>query len=144
MRTTRPRAFTLVEILIVVVILGILAAIIVPQFASATEQASRAATLDQLNRVRRAVMIYYYDNASRYPDVENGDGTWGGLIAAGSQYLRDPPRNLYIDSDNGRLVTLADEPDTAYQAAYGWIFKADTGDIWAAAYDGDDRPYPRP
>ena len=53
------RGFTLVEILIVVVILGILASIVVPQFASATEQAQHVATLDQLNKLRKALALYY-------------------------------------------------------------------------------------
>ncbi len=43
MRHRTARAFTLVEILVVVVVLGILAAIVVPQFSSATDDASRAA-----------------------------------------------------------------------------------------------------
>jgi len=47
------KAFTLVEILIVVVILGILAAIVVPQFASATSDAQKATVADQVAKMRR-------------------------------------------------------------------------------------------
>ena len=50
-RTGASRGFTLIEILIVVVILGILAAIIIPQFASAQSSARATAMRSQLGTV---------------------------------------------------------------------------------------------
>jgi len=52
------KAFTLVEILIVVVILGILAVIVIPQFASATDDARHNAFITDLNALTKAVSAY--------------------------------------------------------------------------------------
>ena len=57
-RPTARRAFTLVEVLIVVVILGILAAIVLPQFASATNSARHNAFITDLNALTKAVSAY--------------------------------------------------------------------------------------
>ena len=65
----RSAGFTLVEILIVVVILGVLAAIVVPQFTRATQEASEMAAFDQLTKVRNALSVYFIRNHSRYPTV---------------------------------------------------------------------------
>ena len=35
-------------------------------------------------------------------------------------------------------------PDTTHQTDYGWIFDPATGNIYAGAFDADDRPIPRP
>lgn len=48
MNPQRRRAFTLVELLLVLVILGILAAIVVPKFGGRTEQAKRSAATSQI------------------------------------------------------------------------------------------------
>lgn len=56
------RAFTLVEILIVVVILGILAAIVVPQFSTASQEASRVAFVTSLNAFVEVGEIYWMRN----------------------------------------------------------------------------------
>lgn len=53
------RAFTLIEILIVVVILGILAALTVPHFGQAAEEASETAAHSQLNVLRGQVTLYW-------------------------------------------------------------------------------------
>lgn len=68
------RAFTLVEILIVVVILGILASIVVPQFASATQQSRIGAASASLRGFERGFIMFYADNLSWPPDV--GPGTF--------------------------------------------------------------------
>jgi len=61
MSTGTPRAdrgFTLVELLIVVVILGILAAVVIPQFEGATAQGKEAALTSNLATVRQAIEMY--------------------------------------------------------------------------------------
>ena len=79
MRLSRNRGFTLVEILIVVVILGILSAVVVPQFTGATQEAQRTATLDQLVKIREAIDLYHVRNNAQYPNIVAGvgDPAWG-------------------------------------------------------------------
>lgn len=135
------RAFTLVEILIVVVILGILAAIVTPQFASATSQAQEVATLDQLTKLRRALAMYYAHNASTYPNVTAGVGTWGELLSGG--FMREAPVNSWVGTGNPKTIILGNTPDAAWQTTHGWIFDPATGNVWAGGFDGDDEAYPR-
>jgi len=142
MRKSTRRAFTLVEILIVVVILGILAAMVVPQFASATGEAQQVATFDQLKKVRSALAIYYLQNASRYPQVTAGDGTWGELVSLG--YMREAPVNTWIGTGNSKVISLGNAPDAGWQADHAWIFNAPTGDVWAGSFDSQDEPFQRP
>ena len=63
----KTRGFTLIEILIVVVILGILAAIVVPQFTNATEQAEETAAHSQLNVLRGQVSLYFAKHGTVSP-----------------------------------------------------------------------------
>lgn len=144
MRRRSTTGFTLVEILIVVVILGILAAIVVPQFTKATDDASSTATYDTLNRVRRAIEIYHARNNSQWPDASAGNGTWGGLNGPDSPFMREAPLNQWVGKLNGRVIVLGTGPDTGYQDQYGWIYDPTTGDVWAAAFDSQDRPFPKP
>src|SRR6185312_14910387 len=64
-------AFTLIELLLVLVILGILAALVVPKFAGRTEQAREAAARSQLAIFGTALDAYEVDNGS-YPKGRNG------------------------------------------------------------------------
>lgn len=137
------RAFTLIEILIVVVILGILAAIVVPQFADATERATSGGTHDQLAKIRETIGVYYVREHNAWPEITPGVGTWGQLVGPG--YMREVPTNLWVgNNDAGRTIILGNGPDGAYQNTHGWIFDPATGNLWAGSYDAQDRPYPRP
>lgn len=142
-RTLRRRGFTLVEILIVVVILGILASIVVPQFASATSDAQRIGTFDQLQKIRKALAIYYVRSGNVYPNITAGSGTWGELIG-NAPYLREPPKNMYVGGANADLIVINNTADNAYHMNYGWVWDPATGTVWAAGYDADDEPLPRP
>ena len=67
----RP-GFTLMEILIVVVILGILAAIVIPSFASATEDTRKAAFAQDIRAFETGILRYEIDNGQFPPDGGSG------------------------------------------------------------------------
>ena len=139
----QTRAFTLVEILIVVVILGILASVVVPQFTSATRDASSGATFDQLVKVREAIGVYYVRNNNTWPQVQvPSDGDWGQLTSITGDYMKKPPKNLWVDPNNAKKIIQGTGPDSAYQSDYGWIYNPSTGEIWAGAFDANDQPIP--
>jgi general secretion pathway protein G len=70
-RRTTQQAFTLVELLLVLVILGILAAIVIPRFSGRTEQAKQAAAQTQISTFGTALDAYEVDNGA-YPKGKNG------------------------------------------------------------------------
>lgn len=68
-RSHRTKAFTLVEILIVVVILGILAAIVVPQFVSAAGEARQSSVKMDLHRIRTQLEVYRQQHGGQFPTL---------------------------------------------------------------------------
>ena len=70
-RNRSLRAFTLIELLLVLVILGILAAIVVPKFSGRTEQARLAAAQTQIANFSTALDTFEVDNG-KYPQGKNG------------------------------------------------------------------------
>jgi len=135
-------AFTLVEILIVVVILGILAAIVVPQMVGAQSEGQVNATLYDLGKIRRHVVVYHARNDA-FPTIAEGDGTWGEIVGDTTSYLMAAPVNSYVGGDNRRSIILRDVPDSAYQVDHAWIFDPASGRVWAGGFSGDDAPLPR-
>ncbi|MDH3221210.1 MAG: prepilin-type N-terminal cleavage/methylation domain-containing protein [Gammaproteobacteria bacterium] len=108
LRNTIEKGFTLVELLIVVIILALLAAIVVPQFASSTDDAKLASLDTTLGNIRSAVDLYYQQHGE-YPGELTavdaactgtaGTGT-GGAGAQGAQAFLDQ-MSLYTDADGG-------------------------------------------
>ncbi|GAB4382517.1 MAG: hypothetical protein Kow0022_00200 [Phycisphaerales bacterium] len=135
--------FTLVEILVVVIILGILAALVMPQFAGAVEDAEVETTRHELYKLRRALEVYKAVNNNELPNVVEGDGSWGELTD-GTQYLKSAPVNPYVGGTNAGVITFGTAPDTAYQTNYGWIYDPASGMVWAGAFDNADEPLPKP
>jgi general secretion pathway protein G len=68
---TRRAGFTLIELLLVLVILGVLAAIVVPKFSGRTEQARHTAAVSQISTFGTALDSYEVDMGS-YPQGKNG------------------------------------------------------------------------
>lgn len=76
--------FTLVELLIVVIILAVLAAIVVPQFSSSTVEAKESALQTSLTEMRNAIELYYHQHNGVYPGAAASTGAGDGTGAAGS------------------------------------------------------------
>ena len=67
--------FTLVELIIVIIIIGILAALAIPQFVSSTRDAQEATLSGDLAVMRNAINLYYHQHSSTYPGAVEEDGT---------------------------------------------------------------------
>ncbi len=89
-RNSLKRGFTLIEILIVVVILGILAAIIIPQFTDAAQDAGASSARSQLQTMRSQIELYRVQNNGATPaDDGGGAGPWAELVT--ENYIRSAP-----------------------------------------------------
>lgn len=70
-RQLRQRGFTLIEVLVVVVILGILAGLIVPRIMDRPDQARVVAARNDINAIVNALKLYRLDNGV-YPSAQQG------------------------------------------------------------------------
>jgi len=74
-----PFAFTVVELLVVVAILGILAAVLVPTVASSRARAVQTKDLANLRQIAQGIQLYVNDNSGAYPTMISGVGAgWEG------------------------------------------------------------------
>lgn len=148
---SRRCGFTLIEVLIVVVILGILAATVLPQFTSSTANAKESALRGDLNSLRSQITLYKFQHDGVYPSgtadnvvaqltlASNLTGTTAAVGTAGYPYgpylVGQLPVNPYVGG-NGVLVkttalTAADVDPAAVQGTnkVGWVYSTLTGQI---------------
>lgn len=149
------KGFTLVEILIVVIILGILAAIVIPQFTEASNDARDSSLVSDLQTLRSQIELYKIQHLDMLPGDDDDDGTpdgvelvadltgttdnAGAVVAPGTlgalgPYLQSFPKNPFVPTDNQRLVEVGIGAPVGGQA-FGWYFDTDTAKIHA----NDDR-----
>lgn len=80
MRNRVLAGYTLIEILVVIAVVGILAAILVPTFLSVRERGRSATCVSNEHQLALAILQYAADNDDAAPGVHHISNTWGGLI----------------------------------------------------------------
>lgn len=86
--------FTLIEAMVVTSIIGLLAAVLFPVFASAREQARKVTCLSNLRQIGLGIMQYVQDNDERYPQAfsagdQNGEGGYSWQVAVSPYINKD-------------------------------------------------------
>ena len=90
--------FTLVEMLIVIILLGILAAIVIPQVTVTTEDAKRSALKTNLTTMRNAIELYYVQHDNAYPGQKDiAGGVPGSAAAAATAFVQQLTRYTAAD-----------------------------------------------
>jgi prepilin-type N-terminal cleavage/methylation domain-containing protein len=147
------KAFTLVEILIVVAILGIMAAIVIPTFSGHIQQAKEAAAKDDLRILRNAIELYasqhnnvppgyLFGNSSASPVYlafvgqmlySTNKAGWTAHIGTDGYplgpYLSAMPKNTFNDLKTVKMTANGQAMPAQATGTYGWICKPVTKDI---------------
>ena len=142
MRGKRKPGFTLVEVLIVVVILAILAATIIPQFATSTSDAKSAALKQDLNVLRSQIELYKFTHGGAVPSLTSGAlpqltsaTNAAGTIGTGVNFPYGPyvMTQMPVEPFSGvnTVTATATFPPTAATSAGGWFYDTATGQIAA-------------
>src|SRR5271167_4529026 len=117
-----PQGFTLIELMIVVAIIGILAAIALPRFGQMLEKSREGQTRGNLNSIHSAGAIYYADQKGIWPTTLSTFSTFSF-----SQYL-DALDAVKVTgafvvgstSPTGSLVTMTTQASVPVRSGTGW------------------------
>jgi general secretion pathway protein G len=138
---SKKSAFTLVEILIVMVILGILAAIVIPQFSQASQEAKLSDLINNLQMIRTQVELYKIQHFSELPGTgahmdfvtsmtsfsqSDGMPSVAGAPNAFGRYLQKVPNNPFTMTNTVEVSVM--EPEIGASA---WFFNSETGEFRA-------------
>ncbi|MFA5858962.1 MAG: type II secretion system protein [Elusimicrobiota bacterium] len=128
----KSKGFTLIELMIVVAIIGILAAVAVPKFADLIRNSKEGATKGNLGSIRSAIQIYYGENEGMNPaylyNLVDTTATSEAVLDAtpDHKYLDDIPMvkiGAFSHADANSVVADATDDDdidlaSDYPAAY--------------------------
>ena len=138
LRHKRNGGFTLVELVIVIVVIGILAGVAIPRFFDFTTDAKEAACKGGLGGVRSAIA-----NSYAYSATPAGGGTatfptLAELTTAGTVMAQVIPDNPYSTSatKNAVIVGVTKGVPVTAGTTGGWCYLAATGEFWADTASG--------
>ena len=151
LRIENQAGFTLIEILIVVILLGILATIIIPQVSVSTDDAKLNTLKTSLYNIRGAVELYYYQHSNEFPGAI--DATDGAGAPADAAVAFIAQLTMYTDED-GQTATSKDTsvfkygpylkqgmPQNPYNDETEVVCDSATNDIGAKASSGTKKAW---
>lgn len=115
------KGFTLIELMIVVAIIGILAAVAIPKFADLINKSKEGATKGSLGAVRSAITVYYGDMEGAYPNDNLSQGFTPKYIAA-IPVAKVPPL-----ADNAAVATVSSGTAVTGNTG-GWAYMNESAD----------------
>jgi prepilin-type N-terminal cleavage/methylation domain-containing protein len=125
------KGFTLIELVIIIVVLGILAAVAIPKYQDLTAEAKESACRGALANLRSGISIYYANQALKgdsatYPPYDS-------LIRPGSVFLNGIPKNPYQRNDRyPDSIRLTNRQfGRQHGNRCGWLYNENTGQVWA-------------
>jgi general secretion pathway protein G len=135
------RAFTLIEVLIVVVIMAVLAATIIPQFSSSTTDAKESSLGFNLHTIRSQIEMYklhhngkvptFNDFAVQMTEKTDINGTQTGELLFGPYFQGDVPANPFNGSNAlVKVATAGTEPNAVVAGGAGWQYDETTGGFY--------------
>ncbi len=145
MYSRRPvKAFTLIEVLIVVIIMAVLAAVIIPQFIAPTEDAKTSTLSHNIHVLRSQIELYRTNHQGNYPPIQNdglpqltlatnslGDSGPSGPMYPNGPYIVVMPPNPFDGSAKVTAVaTPGVEPAAVVGGLGGWQYDTSDGAIW--------------
>lgn len=122
--------FTLIELVIIIVVLGILAGVAIPKYQDITSEAKEASTRASLGGLRSGITIYYANQA-----VTTGIAAWPTLADLETYDVvmaQGVPPNPYVhvDSAADSIVVGVTKGVVVAGGRGGWAYNATTGEIW--------------
>lgn len=118
------KGFTLVELVIVVLITGIIAAIALPKMSTTTTTAKTSSAKQSLAVIRDAIELYKADNGSYPADA----ATLPTLL---KPYLKSPFPSAPLGTNAGNAtVAVGTDPVAVVSGSAGWAYNATTGDFY--------------
>ena len=127
-RVLSRAGFTLLEIMVVIVILGLLAALVVPKLIGRTEEAKQTQTRLQIKNIEQALQLFKLDNGF-YPETEQGIEA---LVRAPE--IGRIPKNY---RKGGYLDRVPKDP---WGSSYVYVSPGTNGDYDITSYGADEAP----
>jgi len=121
-------AFTLIELLTVVTIIGILAAILLPSMAAVTESARSTKCMTNLRALGAGCILYAGDNAGQLPNPNWGAGSYG--------WLYNGRANAHLGVPFTNAAEMQKAGKSRYPSGEIWPYVGDTTVYWCP----DDKP----